>query len=127
AFQKHEFPRAIAHWERILKVVPPDSEVAEAVRDSIADARKAAGEEAAAPKPSPQPAARPSGVSGTVQLAPALAAKAAPGDTVFIFARAASGPRMPLAVLRRQVRDLPAAFALDDSMAMTPAAKLSAH
>ena len=66
-------------------------------------------------------------VSGTVRLAPALASKAAPTDTVFIFARPASGPRIPLAVLRKQVRDLPAAFRLDDSMAMAPTSKLSDH
>jgi cytochrome c-type biogenesis protein CcmH len=44
---------------------------------------------------------------------------------VFIFARAADGPRMPLAILRKPARDLPMTFTLDDSLAMTPASRLS--
>jgi cytochrome c-type biogenesis protein CcmH len=71
------------------------------------------------------PAARAAGaaagkVSGKVSLSSALAAKAQPTDTVFVFARAAQGPRVPLAMLRRQVKDLPITFTLDDSMAMMP-------
>jgi cytochrome c-type biogenesis protein CcmH len=64
-------------------------------------------------------------VSGTVALAPEFAGKVSPQDTVFIFARPAEGPRMPLAIVRKQVRDLPLAFALDDTMAMSPEMTLS--
>ena len=58
-------------------------------------------------------------------LATALRQQANPDDTVFIFARAAEGSRMPLAIVRKQVRDLPFQFTLDDSAGMSPASKLS--
>jgi cytochrome c-type biogenesis protein CcmH len=122
AFENHDFKGAIANWRRILEVVPPDSDMAESIRDSITDAEKLAGGTAKA-----HPASAPGAVSGTVRLAPALAPRAAPADTVFVFARAADGPRMPLAVMRKQVRELPAAFTLDDTMAMAPGMKLSDH
>ena len=49
----------------------------------------------------------------------------APGDTLFVFARAAEGPRIPLAILKRSAAELPLNFTLDDSMAMSPELKLS--
>ena len=64
-------------------------------------------------------------MSGTVKLAPALAARAAPDDAVFVLARPAQGSRMPLAAVRVRVKDLPLAFSFDDSMAMNASAKIS--
>jgi cytochrome c-type biogenesis protein CcmH len=90
------------------------------------------GQSAAKPAPKAEPTAKPeakatgaTSVSGRVSLAPALLAKAGPDDTVYIFARPANGPRMPLAVLRVKVSDLPKDFSLDDSMAMSPDLKIS--
>lgn len=65
-------------------------------------------------------------ISGSVDIDPAARSQLAPTDTVFIFARAPEGgPRFPLAVLRKQVKDLPLQFTLDDTLAMMPDAKLS--
>lgn len=45
--------------------------------------------------------------------------------TVFIYAVAASGPRMPLAALKIKTSDLPQTIILNDAQAMTPQMKLS--
>ena len=130
AFDKKNYAAALKYWEKLATLAPPDTEMARNVQASIAQARGLADGGApkvaeVAVKPVPAPAASGKGVSGTVTLAPALAAKVAPNDTVFIFARAAEGPRMPLAILRKKASELPLTFTLDDSMAMNAAANLS--
>jgi cytochrome c-type biogenesis protein CcmH len=123
AFNRDDYKGAVRYWERMLPHIPADSEDARMVQSNIDEAKARASEKATG-KAKPAAAAQ---LTGTVSLAPKLAARASPEDTVFIFARAADGPPMPLAALRRQVKDLPARFTLDDSMAMGPQAKLSAH
>ncbi len=78
-----------------------------------------------APVAGPAGAPDTAGMKITVSISPALSGKAAPDDTVFVFARAAQGPRMPLAIARQQVKDLPVTVVLDDSSAMSPEMKLS--
>jgi len=124
AFNRNDYSGAIRRWERILDAVPGESEMAQRVHASIAEAR-ALGASRQAVGPGSKADRRQ--VKGVVRIAPELATKVGPGDTVFIFARAEQGPRMPLAILRKHGRDLPAEFTLDDSMAMSPAAKLSDH
>ena len=131
---------AATQWEHALRKTEPGSEMANRLRSGIDEARQRAGlpalpalavaavpAVAAASQASPAASAAGSTVQVQISLAPALAAKAAPDDTLFIFARAVQGqgPKAPLAIQRRQVKDLPLSVTLDDSMAMSPALRLS--
>ena len=141
AFEAGDYDKAIFYWKQARELAAPASDFANNLDQGIKDAQVAKGEPpsdavvqapaATLATPATEQAATAAAVgagarvSGRVSLSPQLAAKAAPGDTVFIFARAAEGPRMPLAIQRKTVADLPIDFVLDDSMAMSPAMKLS--
>jgi len=134
ALRRGDAAEALAHWERLQALLPPDSEAARQIQSNIAQARgMAAGGATAGATASGPPA--PAGqstaatttprLSGHARIAESLRGKVQPGDTVFILARPVEGSRMPLAILRMRVSDLPRAFVLDDSNAMSPDATLS--
>jgi cytochrome c-type biogenesis protein CcmH len=125
SFKRGDYAGAATRWERMLPLVPADSEDARIIRQNVQEARAKGGVEAKAAASPAKPAAGTAKLAGTVSLSSKLKGRAAPDDTVFIFARAVEGPRVPLAVMTLKVRDLPASFSLDDSMAMAPSAKLS--
>lgn len=127
AYQAEDLKSTLDYWERLLMVIPSDSEEHQQMLENVNEIRVSLGVPV---EPADQVQAQgatvtQASISGVVRLDASLAAQASPTDTVFIFARAASGPRMPLAILRKQVKDLPLEFTLDDSMAMRPSMKLS--
>lgn len=123
------YAQAIAAYEKAIALRGDDN----VLRADYAEARRMAGlppdsRGIAVVMPTAKPvmaASTGQTVSGTVALAPVLMKQVGPDDTVFVFARPSQGSRMPLALLRKQVKDLPIVFTLDDSMAMSPASTLS--
>jgi cytochrome c-type biogenesis protein CcmH len=145
AYQREDFAAAAATWERLLASLPPDAEPRASLVERIGDARQRAG---MAPLPATEsagtiapptaaaaagvatPAPAPAAADGprltvTVDISPALKARVGASDVLFIYARAAQGPRMPLAIQRLPAASLPVTVTLDDSTSMMPALKLS--
>jgi cytochrome c-type biogenesis protein CcmH len=127
AMQRGETDLAVGRWQSLLDNQPADSEAASILRDLIANAGTGADVAAGGTAAAGEPLATDTGPGLTVNviLADHLAAELDGGETLFVFARAAQGPPMPLAVARGQVSDLPLTVTLDDSMAMAPGMKLS--
>jgi len=117
AFSTNQFALAVQTWEKLAKQLPPQSEEARAVMNSIAEARAKGG------LPAPVALAG-KGISGVITIATDLASRVKPDQLVMVIARK-PGERMPVAVLRTPVSAFPMRFALDDSLAMNPAALIS--
>ncbi len=131
-YQHEDIPGAIENWQQVAQQLPRgDEEDAAAIRQQIqmAQDRMAGNSETVPAAAKISSGAKPDASTGSIKvnvtLDAKLAGKVAPDDTVFIFARAVSGPRMPLAIARKKVSDLPLSVTLDDSMAMSPAMVLS--
>lgn len=128
AYMQAEYAQAIEFWQQ-AKVKAGTMQTQRFIEPAIADARSKAGvplAEAVAVVAKPtQPVANGAAqIIVNISLAPELQAKVSPEHTVFVFARAVGG-RMPLAIERIQVKDLPKRIVLDDSKAAMPTATLS--
>ena len=136
ALRRGDAADALTHWERLRALLPPDAEAARQIQTNIAQARAMAASgtaggadatapDAAAPDPSAGASVTTARLAGQARIADALRDQVRPTDTVFILARPMTGSRMPVAILKMQAADLPRAFVLDDSTAMSPDATLS--
>lgn len=145
--QAGKYDDAVKKWNALLPLLPPDSDVLGSVREQIAQAEALRDGKPLPAKAPAQNAASASAASATantnapdnqaaagngprisvrVALDPKLKDKVAAGDTLFVFAKAASGPPMPLAIAKLTAAQLPASITLTDAMAMMPNMKISA-
>ncbi len=147
--QERHYDAAIAAWNKLQPQLPPESDVAASIKHQIAQAQalrdgkplppedegtSAAAASATASSTAPSTGANaapdanaPSGAHITVQvtLDPKLKDRVAPGDVLFVYAKAASGPPMPVAIAKLTAAQLPATVELTDGMGMMPSMKLS--
>jgi cytochrome c-type biogenesis protein CcmH len=137
-YQQKKYDSAIGYWNKLIAVLPKDAPTIASIKAEIAKAEAARDgkapppeqdETASAPTDEAQPAAAGDAdgphLTVNVALDPKLKSKAAPGDTLFVYAKAASGPPMPLAIQRLQADKLPVTITLTDGMGMMPTLKLS--
>jgi cytochrome c-type biogenesis protein CcmH len=136
AYANGQYAAAIGYFERVL-AQDVSGERAEMLKQGISEAKSNLGEAPVAA--SQQVTMSPPIGKKQDEKQPATVAKhvinvlveiedglnVAPGDTVFVFARAVQGPPMPLAVQRLTVANLPVLVRLDDTMSMVEGLNIS--
>lgn len=122
AFDQKNYAAAIKDWKLAVSILDPaDKEFVTGLKNSIQEAQALLQQSAQAPAKSTAQQQ----LSGQIAVSAALQAKVLASDTVFIYARATNGPRIPVAVLRFKAQELPRTFELNDSQAMSPELTLS--
>ncbi len=111
------YKAAVQTWEKLAQQLPPGTEEARSIAESIADARTKGGLSSKAVVSN-------KGISGKIEISADLKSKVKSSDIVMVIARK-PGERMPVAVLKTSVSEFPMNFALTDALAMNPNAPLS--
>ena len=122
ASERRDFAAVVDYWGRLLPQLEAGSEEAKSLGEAVDKARAIVEGKVGTAEPTAQ---APETVSGEVALSGKVAAQAKPDDLLFVFARPDEGSRMPLAVVRAKVADLPLQFSFDDSMALSGGQKIS--
>jgi cytochrome c-type biogenesis protein CcmH len=118
-FNAQNYKAALRSWEKLAKLLPPESDEARAIAASIVEARSKGGL-----APASAAAISKQGVSGQVEITPELKSKIKVGDVLMVIARK-PGERMPVAVLKTPLTAFPINFVLNDTLAMSPNALIS--
>lgn len=121
AGERKDYAAVVEYWGRLLPLLDPASPDGQAIGEALDKARAAVAQG----KAGGQAAVSSEAIGGEVTISGKVAAQAKPDDLLFVFARAEEGSRMPLAVLRLRVAELPFAFRLDDTMALPGGRKIS--
>lgn len=130
AAQQGDYEKALVQWGKLEPLLKDEAAFKKQLQKLIAQAQMSLGiETPGSPKVSAAGNASPESPEKAIKVAVSLDASLSeqvqPGDALFIYARALSGPPMPLAVVRKSAADLPVETVLNDEMAMIPAMKLS--
>ncbi|QXP82591.1 c-type cytochrome biogenesis protein CcmI [Methylococcus sp. Mc7] len=125
AVEREDKAKALEYWKKLRSLLPADGEQTRQLDGYIAELEGTAPPQAKTADTVPAATETGKSIRVKVSLDDKLKGQAGPNDVVFVFARAAEGPPMPLAISRKKVSDLPAEITLNDGMAMAPGMKLS--
>jgi cytochrome c-type biogenesis protein CcmH len=128
SYAHEKYADALSYWQKARKPLASDNPDVPGLDEAIASVQQKLGitpKAVAAQTAKPTPSNAALSVSGRVTLSANLKGKTQPSDAVFIYATPANGERMPLAIFKTTVANLPLSFTLDDSTAMSPERKLS--
>ena len=122
---QQDYQSALDYWHK-AEALSPNEDVRSEIRRLIAGAEAEIASTSSSTGDGASTVAAGQSVRVSVSVEPAILEQVDPQDSVFIFARALQGPAVPLAVVKRQVKDLPLVIELNDNSAMVPNMTISA-
>ena len=122
---RQDYQSALDYWHK-AETLSPNEDVRSEIRRLISGAEAEIVGTSSSTGDGVSTVAAGQSVRVSVSVEPAILEQVDPQDSVFIFARALQGPAVPLAVVKRQVKDLPLVIELDDNSAMVPNMTISA-